>query len=684
MKQNKRGFIKTQVTIAVIVVILSIGWLPAEMITPDMATTVAQAHVESMRNVWSRISQLEGQAVTIGDLNPLKDAESQNVLGYVVALEPRGFVVVSGETNLTPIIAYSYRSRFPWQEDPENTLLNMVRTDLALRLEALSVTDASILSTNDGLWRAYLTGNVPLADTNQWPPVGSTSTGGWLETTWSQRFPWRDYCPLDPSTGERCAVGCTATAMAQIVNYHSVKNYYLGDIEFGEDDRYVTDTRKIRIDQHSGSRDFPSFPVLNEYLDTLADHYSSGIPLDDHDLATLSFACGVSVEMDYTSEGSSASLSDAADAFRNKFKFFSAQRVKTKDVTWFYDTLKQNMKDALPAELEVWSSDDVYGHAIVCDGVREISGQKEEYHLNYGWGDDSPAPITEAWYSLPEGLPQDPYPMNIVRSGIINILPPDRAWETLELAYDDGEWYDYRGWYKDPGDIVSVRLTPPSEPSDTAWKLKTLRYRFGDIAGPIKARVFTDSSGTPDADLIAGFNIQPYSEWTWYDVDVSSYGIEMNGEDFYVALEYLPNTGKTYWTYTKQDNGRAWFYDHETLEWERDFGKSYAMRAVIYRETGWEPGVEEELVIGPVNALPLIEAPELQHKSVNFSYDISNPTDYVLSVFDVSGRQVFNHNGHMDSGGGRISLNPELTQGVYFWRIETELGVQSGKFVWLR
>jgi hypothetical protein len=174
---------KMQPATAVIAILLSFGWLSAEMVTPDMATTVAQAHVESMRNVWSRIPRLGGEEVTLGGVNPLYELESQDVLGYVIELQPRGFVVVSGNTEIMPVLAYSYRSSFPWEENPNNILLSMVRTDLSLRLDALSVTDASVLSSNNGLWQAYLTGNVPMADTTQWPPVGSTSTGGWLETT---------------------------------------------------------------------------------------------------------------------------------------------------------------------------------------------------------------------------------------------------------------------------------------------------------------------------------------------------------------------------------------------------------------------------------------------------------------------------------------------------------------------
>ena len=40
-----------------------------------------------------------------------------------------------------------------------------------------------------------------------------------LGTNWNQTSPYNNSCPLDPITGRRCPVGCTAVAMGQIINY---------------------------------------------------------------------------------------------------------------------------------------------------------------------------------------------------------------------------------------------------------------------------------------------------------------------------------------------------------------------------------------------------------------------------------------------------------------------------------
>ncbi len=55
----------------------------------------------------------------------------------------------------------------------------------------------------------------------QWPPEGTTPTGGWLLTNWNQNAPYNNFCPLDLVNGGRSVAGCPAVAMAQILNYHN-------------------------------------------------------------------------------------------------------------------------------------------------------------------------------------------------------------------------------------------------------------------------------------------------------------------------------------------------------------------------------------------------------------------------------------------------------------------------------
>ncbi|TKJ43837.1 hypothetical protein CEE36_01590 [candidate division TA06 bacterium B3_TA06] len=402
------------------------GWLPAATVTPQEATKAAMTHIQSMTNVWSQLPYLENQTITVDKLKELCETESNQLLGYVAELTPRGFVVLSGNTQLAPIIAYSYRCNFPWEGNADNILRCMLKTDLALREKAVSITDANILSANNSSWENYLAGEVLLELTGQWPSPGSTHTGGWVETTWRQTYPYNAYCPKDPGTGKRCVVGCVATAMSQIVDYHSDRRNYMSDIQLYRYDRYVSmmTSPYIRIDQDSSTYDFPSFNALNGYLEDLRNIYLADSTPGYYDVAALAFTCGIFVKMHYSSSGSGTNVDRVSFALMFKFGYPSAMNVD-KNTAWFYDTLSQNMKDALPAELGIHYPDGSYGHAIVCDGLREIEGEDDQYHLNFGWGPDSPGPITTAWYVLPQGMPLG---YRVISGGVLSIRPPEGSY----------------------------------------------------------------------------------------------------------------------------------------------------------------------------------------------------------------------------------------------------------------
>ncbi len=338
------------------------------------------------------------------------------VLAYITELEPRGFIATSTDTDITPIIAYSFKTPFPSDQDRNNPLYHLLKEDMKLRAKALAQYDRFKLMENNNLWNIYAGEDTEPSvnqEFQQWPPENTTSTGGWLESTWDQDSPYNDFCPLDPVDANRAYVGCVATAMAQVINYHRQCN-----VSFDEDDKFTTYSG-IDIDKDSDLYDFPSFEQLNEYLEDLRLKYSRQIEPNDTDVAALSFACGIATEMDYTSEGSGASPYDAQYALRYKFGFHSA------DMTGglsheFYRVLQENMINRLPVLLAISPTDGYRGHALVCDGYNTNG----EYHLNFGWGTDRPEEMTEVWYHLPSDLPSD---LNIVTELILNIQPVPAA-----------------------------------------------------------------------------------------------------------------------------------------------------------------------------------------------------------------------------------------------------------------
>ena len=72
---------------------------------------------------------VSGTGVTAAGTTEIR-GEDGTLLAYVTELTPRGFVAVSADTDIAPVVAYSFRSSFPAGGDTSNPLYWMLREDL--------------------------------------------------------------------------------------------------------------------------------------------------------------------------------------------------------------------------------------------------------------------------------------------------------------------------------------------------------------------------------------------------------------------------------------------------------------------------------------------------------------------------------------------------------------------------
>jgi hypothetical protein len=314
----------------------------------------------------------------ISNSSEILTQDGENVLFCVFELYPQGYIVTTSESNLPPIIAYSYNSNF-YDEKNGNILMNMLKTDISLRLENIPNLPKEVISKRNEAWLKILVGNIEKNRFEQWPPEGTTPTGGWLLENWTQSAPYNNFCPMDPVTGNRSIAGSPSIAMAQILNLHrTVNNVYFDDL----DDYYHSYAgRQYWIDDDYSQQDFLSFPEMNVNLDTLAFHYLYEEPVTNADKATLVFACGVAAQQAYTSQSSGTFGVDQAHQAYLKFNFDNVQLIDetTPD---FYEQIAQNMIDGFAVHFAsvtpAWDA----GHNFVIDGYNS----DEYYHINFGWG----------------------------------------------------------------------------------------------------------------------------------------------------------------------------------------------------------------------------------------------------------------------------------------------------------
>ena len=250
----------------------------------------------------------------------------------------------------------------------------------------------------------------------------SLRADGFLGSHWTQDYPYNQLCPRDPVNNNSYSyAGCPAIAMGQIINYLRTTQ----DTRFSDDDDYAHNYagRNYTIDDDWEALQFPSFPELNEMLDSVDATFERGERLPDELAAAVVFACGTALTQVYTSEGSGTFYVDQAFEAYQRFGFTDCQLFRTPDSV-MYATLISNLQAGYPAHLAVEDPSGQYGHNVVVDGYREEDGK---FHINFGYGGS-----LDNWYDIPD--PNFYYGMTKVEGIILNIIPKDGPLSIHESA----------------------------------------------------------------------------------------------------------------------------------------------------------------------------------------------------------------------------------------------------------
>lgn len=238
-----------------------------------------------------------------------------------------------------------------------------------------------------------------------------------LTTQWNQDYPYNMLCPADPLENyAHSYTGCPATAMGQILNHLRTTQ----NTRFDDSDDYTANYagRQFHIDDDWDVYQFPSFPQLNELLDSVDAAFQRGEELSDSLVAAVIFAGGVACKQVYTAAsnlGSGTFAVDQAFAAYQRFGFSDCQLFRDPD-SIMYATLISNLQNGYPAYLAVENSAGTSGHNVVVDGYRESDGK---FHINFGWGG-----YKDNWYKLP-----DPggfsYGWTKIEGIIVDLIPTD-------------------------------------------------------------------------------------------------------------------------------------------------------------------------------------------------------------------------------------------------------------------
>lgn len=299
--------------------------------------------------------------------------------------------------------------------------------------------------------------------------LDSMAQGPLLKSLWEQEYPFNQLCPRDPVNGNAYSyAGCPAVAMGQIINYLQTTQ----ETRFSDDDDYAHNYagRKYNIDDDWETLEFPSFPQLNVYLDSVDAFFLRGEELTDTLVAAVIFACGTACKQVYTSEGSGTFYVDQAFEAYKRFGFTECQLFREPDSLMFA-TLISNIKDGYPAHIAVENPEGTVGHNLVVDGYRESDGK---FHMNFGYG----GPLDD-WYDIPD--PNFFYGMTKLEGIIVNIIPT-----TTPLSFVNESAQPSLEVYPNPvSDILYLKNLPCERVGYSIFNVLGQKVSSGSSSGTI-------------------------------------------------------------------------------------------------------------------------------------------------------------------------------------------------------
>lgn len=209
-------------------------------------------------------------------------------------------------------------------------------------------------------------------DTASEPADGTTTRADvapLVDTHWAQTAPYNNLCP--ESGGQRCPTGCVATAMAQVMEYHKWPAKGNGE------HRYLWHSEELSVD-------FSTTPFEWDKMLTTYTEQSDSAAISA--VATLMYACGVAVNMNYSPTSSGGNFYRASEALINFFDYDRGMRYISReyyDIEAWTSLIYTELTEARP--VLYCGSNREGGHAFVLDGYQQRTGE-DYFHINWGWG----------------------------------------------------------------------------------------------------------------------------------------------------------------------------------------------------------------------------------------------------------------------------------------------------------
>ncbi len=352
--------------LAAIFLMLSSG-LSAKHVPVEKAQQVARnffyVHYSSYLNSHELIEGeiSDPEQIKFSAVNTLKN--DQVVTMYIFNRPANGgYIIISADDKAFPVLNYAFRGNFDPSEGDLPDGLRWFIDHYSNQISHAVQNDVPASENAIQAWDQYLSGTAITQIKSVIPMTDSIK--------WDQGCYYNALCPQDNSAGaslcNRAPTGCVATAMGIVMRYQSYPDHGTGS------ESYNTSYGTLSANFGNAVYDWDNMP--NE------------LNGPNHDVATLLYHLGVSVNMNYGPNGSGAIFGHpyhtptAEYALKNYFGYDNAQWDTKSNYTFaaWENRLRSNLDSLNPV---------IYAggiHAFVCDGYQGSSNNY--FHFNWGWG----------------------------------------------------------------------------------------------------------------------------------------------------------------------------------------------------------------------------------------------------------------------------------------------------------
>ena len=331
-------------------------------ISPDVAKQVA------IYFYCERINQFHPTGISeINVVETFFQSVSGKTVYYVFNMEPAGYIAVSADDAVTPLLAYSFTGTYSRDRAPSQFIAWMKQYEEQIsdaQIKNLAPTPAI-----EKVWNKYRAAPTPSGavmngsgDNSQ---VVRHAVAPLIISNWDQGVPYNEQCPADAAgPGGHTLVGCVPVCMGQLMYYYRWPQTGIGSYSYNDSTYGII------------SADFGGTTYEWTNMTNTSTISNPGI-------ARLLFHLGVSCDLVYGPASSGMYNHKAAYALRTFFKYSPQTQYLFRDSTNLnWDSiLMAHLDRRMPVYYAGWSVPNVMGHAFVCDGYQDTA----YFHFNFGW-----------------------------------------------------------------------------------------------------------------------------------------------------------------------------------------------------------------------------------------------------------------------------------------------------------